>query len=273
MERTRELDQANEELRYMDEMKSNFLSTVSHEIRTPLSAMLGFTEVIGGTIEKNIFPRLDFTDRTIAKAAEKITRDLNIIMSEGGRLSTLIGNLLNISKIESGETDLKREELAASELIGQSLSATKSIVEKAELTVYTEIEIDLPRISGDRDMLTEVIINLISNAVKFTREGYIRISAVNSGDGILFSVEDTGIGIKEEGRNNIFDRFYKSENAAGKEKNTGTGLGLYICRQIIEKHGGAIWVESQYGEGSTFYFTVPHEMEKMEEDALAKKST
>lgn len=257
-ERTKELDQANEQLRHADEMKSDFLSAVSHEIRTPLSAILGFTELITGKIEKTILPNVDLNDKKIQKAAEKISRDLNIIVSEGDRLSTLVDNLLNISKIESGKMDWRNEMLDISEMIAQSLLITKPIIEKAGLVIHMDIEADLPKVSGDKDMLTRVFINLISNAVKFTREGHIKVCARNSGDVILVSIEDTGVGIKEINLDKVFERFYKSENRIERERINGMGLGLYICKQIIEEHGGEIWVKSQLGKGSSFYFTIPH---------------
>ena len=257
IERTEALNQANEQLRHADEMKSDFLSMVSHEIRTPLSAILGFTELITGKIEKTILPNMDVKDGKIQKAAEKIRRDLSIILSEGDRLSTLVNDLLNLSKIESGKMDWRNEILNAAEPIGQAMSVARPLIEKAGLAVNVNIEADLPKISGDRDMLTQVLINLLSNAVKFTREGGITVCAKNSGSGILISVEDTGAGIGEDHLNRVFERFYKSENRAEKERNDGIGLGLYICKQIIEKHGGKIWAESQLGKGSTFYFTLP----------------
>lgn len=257
-ERTKELNRANEQLRHADEMKSDFLSTVSHEIRTPLNSILGFTELIAGKIEKTILPTIDLKDKKIQRAAERICRDLNIIRSEGDRLSTLVDNLLNLSKIESGKMEWKNELLDLSELIGQSVSVTEPLIEKARLTVRMDIEADLPKISGDKDMLARVLINLISNAVKFTREGYIKVCAKNAGGEILVSVEDTGVGIGEDHLNKIFERFYKVEPSFTRVNgNNNTGLGLYICKQIIEKHGGRIWAESQAGRGSTFYFTIP----------------
>jgi signal transduction histidine kinase/ligand-binding sensor domain-containing protein len=256
-ERTKELYEVNERLHHSDEMKSNFLSVVSHEIRTPLSAMLGFTELIAGKIEKIILPNLDLKDKKIQKAAEKISRDLNIIISEGDRLSALIDNLLNISKIESGKMDWKNKRLDISELIRQSLLAMKPIIEKAGLEVHTDLETDLPEISGDWDMLTRVFINLISNAVKFTTKGFIKVCAKRSGAGILVSIEDTGAGIREDHLDRVFERFFRADSPpSGNIGDSNIGLGLYICKQIVEKHNGTIWVESQLGKGSIFYFTI-----------------
>ncbi len=261
IERTKELNRANEQLRHADEMKSNFLSVVSHEIRTPLSAILGFTELIAGKIEKTILPNIDLKDKKIQKTAEKISRDLNIIKSEGDRLSTLVNNLLNISKIESGKMDWRTEMLDISKIIEQALSITKPIIEKTGLTAHVDIEADLPEVSGDKDMLTQVLINLISNAVKFTGEGYIKVCAQNSDNEILVSIEDTGIGIRKDYLDRVFDRFFKaSPSFARNNGNNNIGLGLYLCKQIVEKHDGIIWAESQLGLGSTFYFTLPYHM-------------
>lgn len=258
IERTKELNLANEQLRYAGEVKSNFLSMVSHEIRTPLSSILGFTELIADKIEKSILPGIDLNDFKAQRAAEKISRDLNIILSEGDRLSSLVNNLLNISKIESGKMDFKKEMLDIGELIKQSLIITKPIIEKPRLEIYTEISPDLPLVSGDRDMLTQVFINLISNAVKFTKNGYIRVCAEMSHHSVLVLIEDTGIGIDESQLNMIFERFYKIDSPEDKNHgNNSMGLGLYICKQIIEKHQGRIWMKSEISKGSKVYFTLP----------------
>ncbi|EHQ89674.1 two-component regulator propeller domain-containing protein [Desulfosporosinus youngiae] len=256
LERTKELDRANAQLRQADEMKSNFISMVSHEIRTPLGAILGFAELISDKIERIVLPNLDLNDKKVQKATERIGRNLNIILAEGDRLSALVDNLLNISKIESGKMDWRNELLDISELIEQILLITKPIVTKAGLTIQADVEADLPKVTGDKDMLTQVFVNLISNAVKFTKAGWIKICAKRSGHEILVSIEDTGAGIPEAHLPKVFDRFYKVEpSPAGNKGNTGIGLGLYICAQIIEKHKGKIWAESQVGKGSTFYFT------------------
>jgi signal transduction histidine kinase/ligand-binding sensor domain-containing protein len=258
IESTKELNQANEQLRHTGEMKSNFLSVVSHEIRTPLCAILGFTELIADKIERIILPNIDLNDKKIYKAAEKISRDLNIIISEGDRLSTLVNTLLNVSKIEAGKMDFKSEILEIGELVDQSLLITKPIIEKARLAIYVDIEADLPKVPGDRDMLTQVFINLISNAVRFTKEGYIKVCAKKSHNEILVSIEDTGIGIDESRLNMIFERFYKVGPSTGKNyRNDSIGLGLYICKQIIENHRGKIWMASEIGKGSIIYFTIP----------------
>jgi len=262
-ERTKELYRANEQLRQADEMKSNFLSMVSHEIRTPLSAILGFVELVAGKIEKTILPNINLEDKKVRKAAETINRDLTIILSEGDRLTTLVDNLLNISKIESGRVGQKGEMLDVLAVIEQALLIGKPMIEEAGLGIHLDIADDLPKISGDKDMLTQVFINLISNAVKSTGEGYIKISVKNSGGAILVAIEDTGAGIPEDHLQRIFEKYYKLEPSLAKNnKNNHLGLGLYICKQIIEQHGGMIWAESRLDKGSVFYFTIPHLQDK-----------
>jgi signal transduction histidine kinase len=262
-EKTQELNQANEQLRQADALKSNFLSLVSHEIKTPLNAILGFAELITGKIEKTILPKVDLREEKTQKAAETIVRDLNILASEGDRLVALVNNLLNISKIEAGKIDWNSRPLSISALVGQSLSITKPMIEKSGLAVQVAIDEDLPEISGDQDMLTQVLINLISNAVKFTREGYLKISARHYEGQILVSLEDTGMGIREDHLSKIFEKFYKAEPSLSANNGTSNvGLGLYISKQIIEQHGGTIWAESQFGKGSTFYFTLPYYSEQ-----------
>ncbi|MEN6389661.1 MAG: two-component regulator propeller domain-containing protein [Syntrophomonas sp.] len=255
-ERTRELNEANELLRQADAAKSGFLSMVSHEIRTPLSAIMGFTELIAGKIEKVILPEIDPTDPKVQKAAQTVSRDLDIIVSEEERLAALVDSLLNISKIESGRIDWESENLHLDEIVERALSITSPLIEKAGLDLYVNIEKDLPEVRGNRDMLTQAIINLLSNAVKFTDKGFIKLDMQNSDGGILVSIEDTGTGIKPDLLERVFDRFYRVRSAAG-ENNPGMGLGLYICRDIIEKHGGKVWAESRPGRGSCFYFIVP----------------
>ncbi len=264
MERTRALNLANEQLHQINQVKSDFLSMVSHEIRTPLSAILGFTELIAAKIEKAILPRIDLRDQKIRKATETIDRDLNIILSEGDRLSALVDNLLNISKIESGKMDRANDAVAVPEIIEQSLLTARPLMEKAGLSLVVEVEDGLPEILGDKDMLAQVLINLIANAVKHTREGHIRVGAAVAATGgeILFSVADTGAGISDDHLDKIFDRFYKVKSHLGKNSGSGgLGLGLYICKQIIENHGGKIWAKSRPGKGSTFYFTLPAHLE------------
>ncbi|NLG32803.1 MAG: hypothetical protein GX550_04715 [Syntrophomonadaceae bacterium] len=259
-ERTRELNRVNEELRRADEEKSNFLTMVSHEIRTPLSAILGFTELIAAKIENTILPHIDLRDKKVHKVTETVGRDLKIILSEGDRLAALVDNLLNVSKIESGKMDRGNEAVGVPKIIEQSLLTTRPLIEKAGPSLILEVEDGLPEILGDKDMLVQVFINLITNAVKHTRDGYVRIGAASSGSGneILFSVTDTGPGIPDEHQDKIFDRFHKVRSHWAKSDGSGgLGLGLYICRQIIENHGGKIWVDSQAGQGSTFYFIFP----------------
>lgn len=257
-EKTRELYLANAQLRQADELKSNFLALVSHEIRTPLSAMLGFTERIAYRIEKIVLPSLDLQDPQIQTAAAKLGRDLKIVVAEGDRLAALVDNLLDIARIESGKTDRQDGIVEIAGLIEQALSVTKPLLEKKGLAVRVEMEAGLPKISGDRDQLLQVVINLLSNAVKFTREGHIRICVQSFKKEMLVSITDTGAGIAAQHLPHVFDRFYKTAPAAEKEdSNKQWGLGLYICKQIIEKHGGKIWVESEPSAGSIFYFTLP----------------
>ncbi|MGE5543991.1 MAG: sensor histidine kinase [Bacillota bacterium] len=225
--------------------------------------ILGFVELVAGKIEKTILPNINLEDKKIRKAAETIKRDLNIILSEGDRLTTLVDNLLNISKIESGRVNQKREILDIPAVIEQALLIGRPMIEEAGLGIHMDIADDLPKISGDKDMLTQVFINLISNAVKSTSEGHIKISAKNSGGAILVAIEDTGVGIPEDQLQRIFERYYKLEPSLVKNhKNAHLGLGLYICKQIIEQHGGTIWAESSLDKGSVFYFTIPHLQDK-----------
>lgn len=183
---------------------------------------------------------------------------MQIILVEGDRLAALVDNLLNISKIESGKTDWQCGKVNISALIDQALAITRPVIEKTGPTVQVDIEAGLPDISGDKNMLIQVLLNLLANAAKFTREGSVKVSTRNSGSGVLVAVSDTGSGIAPDHLDRIFEQFYQGKSpAAGSSENKGIGLGLYICKQIVEKHNGRIWADSQLDQGSTFYFHLP----------------
>jgi len=279
-ERTQQLQQAKAEAEAANEAKSNFLSTVSHELRTPLTSIIGFAKINAKRFVDRILPILSAKDDKAIHAAEQIEHNNAIIISEGRRLTSLINDLLDLAKIESGRVDWKKEKVAPHQLIQQATSATSSLIEqKPKVRLVVDLPEQLPAIEGDKDRLIQVLINLISNAVKFTESGTIRISCrlkkaqagqhPVSPEGkkgaedtqaasakLIFKVEDTGSGIPEDQQQQIFEKFKQvDDNQTGKPK--GTGLGLPICKEIIEHHKGKIWVESVFGKGSTFIFSLP----------------
>ena len=242
----------------VDRMKTDFISTVSHELRTPLTSVLGFTSLVREKLEADIFPLLADSDRKVQKTIRRLNENLNIIVAEAERLTALINDVLDIAKMESGkiEWDLKPIDLA--DTVNRALTATASLFEGTSLALFRDIATDLPPVIADRDRIIQVAINLISNAVKFTDRGCITCRVARDGDWAVVSVTDTGIGIAPGDREKIFEKF-KQVGETLTEKPKGTGLGLPICKQIVEYHGGRIWVESEFGRGSAFFFALPFE--------------
>ncbi|MEO0683886.1 MAG: hybrid sensor histidine kinase/response regulator, partial [Cyanobacteria bacterium J06649_11] len=240
----------------VDRMKTDFISTVSHELRTPLTSVLGFTSIIQEKLEENVFPLLPDDNRKTKKTVKRVKDNINIIISEAERLTTLINDVLDIAKMEAGKIDWKQEEISIEQIIERSLAATSALFTTKNLELIRNIEPELPQIVGDGDRLMQVLINLISNAVKFTDEGSITCGAKVIENNIVVTVIDTGSGISQEDQPKVFDKF-KQVGEIFTDKPQGTGLGLPICKQIIEHHGGHIWVESDSGRGSTFLFSLP----------------
>jgi signal transduction histidine kinase len=255
-ERTSELREANEKLKELDKIKSDFLSTVSHELRTPLTSVLGFTKIIKKRFEEVIVPQIKTEDGKTLKAMRQIGENVSIIISEGERLTSLINDVLDITKIEAGKVEWKMEPLLMSDIIGQATAATLSLFEQKGLKLIKYVEDNLPVINGDKHRLMQVVINLISNAVKFTDEGIVTCAVRKTGNDVTVSVVDTGRGIDPSDHENVFEKF-KQVGDTLTDKPRGTGLGLPICKQIVAHHGGRIWVESEQSKGSTFAFTIP----------------
>jgi PAS domain S-box-containing protein len=240
----------------IDRMKTDFISTVSHELRTPLTSVLGFAEIIKDRLEDYIFPKLDITEKKTAKSVELIRGNIGIIIAEGTRLTSLINDVLDIAKMEAGKIDWKRNPVDIKELVAKAIAATSSLISQKGLRMIAEVDEGLSVITGDGDRLLQVMINLISNACKFTESGSITCRAHTAEGGVVVSVSDTGMGIKKEYLKLVFEKF-KQVGDTLTDKPKGTGLGLPISKQIVEHHGGRIWVESSPGEGSTFSFTLP----------------
>jgi signal transduction histidine kinase len=240
----------------VDRMKNDFISIVSHELRTPLTSIIGFTKLIRKKLEDVLFPCMGSPEGKLLKAREQVSSNLGIIISEGERLATLINDVLDIAKMEAGKIEWKTETLSVCGLIDRAFDATSSLFQEKRLSFRKEIEDGLPDISGDGDRLIQVLINLLSNAVKFTEKGRVSCRAFSDGDTITLSVEDTGIGIAKDDIELVFEKF-KQVGDAHTDRPRGTGLGLPICKQIVEYHGGRLWVESELGKGSVFSFTIP----------------
>ncbi len=250
-----ELRHANEQLRELDRLKSQFLANMSHELRTPLNSIIGFSRVMLKGIDG---PLTDLQ-----------RQDLTTIHESGQHLLGLINDMLDQSKIEAGKMELTFEYFPIERVIKGVMSTATALVKDKPIELRLEIPDDLPNVWGDEFRTRQILLNLVSNAAKFTEEGSITISAfVTQEDGDKFlqiSVSDTGIGIAEEDMDRIFEAFLQVDSSTTR-KVGGTGLGLPISKSLVELQGGRIWVESELGVGSTFSFTVPlHPREEPQE--------
>ena len=244
-----------------NESKSAFLANVSHELRTPLTSILGFARIVQKRLTERVLPYIVQEDARMQRAVEQIEENLKIILSEGDRLTILINDVLDLEKIRAGKMVWKMQPLNPVEIIEQARGATSVLFEGKNLTWVNRVPADLPMIMGDRDRLVQVCINLISNAVKFTSAGTITCGAevVERRDHqreVVVRLIDQGIGIAREDQALVFEKF-KQVGDTLTNKPKGTGLGLPISKEIVEKHGGRIWLESEPGQGSTFFFSLP----------------
>jgi signal transduction histidine kinase len=240
--------------------KSAFLSSVSHELRTPLTSVVGFSRLIQRRLDEVIFPAVPRGDPKRDRAMQQVSGNLAIIVEESQRLTSLINDTLDLAKIEAGRMEWRREPVSMADVITRAAAATASLIDDSGPTMRLDVAADLPIVTGDRDRLIQVVINLISNAVKFTPSGSIACSARPGEDdgraAVIVSVADTGRGIAPEDHARIFEQFGQATDTV-PDGPRGTGLGLPICRQIVEHHGGRLWLESTLGQGSTFSFSLP----------------
>ncbi|MEH1962091.1 MAG: response regulator [Nostoc sp.] len=240
----------------IDQMKTDFISTVSHELRTPLTSVLGFASIIKEKLETDVFPLLSTEDRKLQKTIKRVGDNLNIIVSEAERLTYLINDVLDIAKMEAGKVEWQMQPIDPSELLNLASNSTAGLFQTNGLELVCEIEPGLPQIVGDRNRLLQVLINLISNAVKFSESGSVICRVKRENNGVCISVIDTGVGIAPEDQPKVFEKFRQVGDTL-TDKPKGTGLGLPICKEIVDHHGGRIWVESEPGNGSTFSFIIP----------------
>ena len=240
-----------------NETKSAFLSTVSHELRTPLTSVLGFAKIIKKRLEEKIFPLIDKSDAKIGKVVGQVSENLHVVISEGERLTHLINDVLDLAKIEAGKMDFAHDSISMPEIAERAIAATTSLFEQKALKLIKQIEPNLPDVIGDKDKLIQVVINLISNSVKFTDTGSITCSIFSEKDELIVSIRDTGIGIAPQDFGAVFEQFKQVGGDTLTDKPKGTGLGLPICKEIVEHLGGRIWLESEIGKGSTFSFALP----------------
>ena len=239
-----------------NEAKSAFLANVSHELRTPLTSIMGFTRIVQKRLQDRIIPLVTVNDAQVQRAIVQVDSNLKIVLSEGERLTSLINNLLDLEKIRAGKMDWHMKEVHIAEIVDQAWAASSSLLDNKGLTWVREIPADLPPVSGDHDRLVQVIINLISNAVKFTEKGSITCRVTASAEELVVCMQDQGIGIDKKDQVLVFEKFRQVGDTL-TNKPPGTGLGLPICKEIIEHHGGRMWLDSEPGKGSSFFFSLP----------------
>jgi len=247
------LEREVEQLKRLDEVKSNFLSMVSHELRTPLSVMLGNL----GMAWKGKYGELP----------EKFKEKLGVVLKRGWQLNDLIANLLNLAKIESGKLDLQKEDVEVQQAVHDAVAELEDSIRKKSLEIVTAVSDSAKIVRADPSMFHRLLVNLAANAVKFTPDnGNIEISAEKAGDHTMITVRDTGIGIPDDALPHVFDRFYQVDDTSTR-KYGGTGLGLAIVRQIVEVHRGFIEIKSREGEGTVVAMYFPlHDMEAERQD-------
>ncbi|HWQ70578.1 MAG TPA: ATP-binding protein [Patescibacteria group bacterium] len=266
-ERTSQLEETNRDLSRASRHKSEFLANMSHELRTPLNAILGFTELI--------------IDGIYGQVPDELRESMEDIRINGRHLLRLINDVLDLSKIEAGQMRLNLGEYSIQSLIDSAISATRSLAAEKRLELVAQVEADLPPALGDSKRMTQVLMNLVGNAIKFTPgSGSVTVTAKSvsssefqvpssqpetrnpkpetpkSPDFIEISVADTGIGIPAEELKSIFSEFRQVDSSITREYG-GSGLGLSIAKRLVEMHEGSIWADSQVGKGSIFYVRIP----------------
>src|SRR5215469_14356641 len=250
IENVRLFEEIQEKSRQIEEAskhKSQFLANMSHELRTPLNAILGYAELV--------------LDGIYGEAPDKMRNVLERIQTNGKHLLGLINDVLDLSKIEAGQLVLSLNDYSVKDMMQGVYVAVEPLAGNKKLNFRLEVPPDLPPARGDERRLSQVLLNLVGNAIKFTDTGEVAMRASAANGSYTVAVRDTGPGIAEADQAKIFEEFQQSESTHTKAKG-GTGLGLAIAKRIVEMHGGRLWVESQLGNGSTFFFTVPLRVEQ-----------
>jgi K+-sensing histidine kinase KdpD/CheY-like chemotaxis protein len=244
-----------ERLAEVDKMKTQFLATMSHELRTPLNSIIGFTRVI----LKEIDGPLTDLQRT----------DLQTVYDSGNHLLGLINNILDVMRIEAGKMEIAIEDVEIPPTVSGVLEVAKALVKDKGIELQQDLPDDLPIIRADGRRVRQILLNLVGNAAKFTEEGFIRVEVRADANDVTFAVVDSGIGIEADKLAMIFEAFTQVD-ASSTRKAGGTGLGLSICQSFVQMHGGRIWVESDFGKGSTFYFSLPIDGPPLAEEERAE---
>jgi signal transduction histidine kinase/HAMP domain-containing protein len=251
-----ELRRAKEAAEAARAAMSEFVANASHELRTPLTHIYGFAKRSLKDLSARVFPKVQDADRRTQRAMDEVAESMDIIVDEGERMTDLITDMLDLAKIEAGKVEWDMQPLSVAELIERATATTSYLFDQKNLILIKDYDTALPEVVGDRESLIRVMLNLISNAVKFTERGSVTCQARRRNGEIVVSVIDTGRGIAAADHARVFEKFAQAGDPhTGRSK--GTGLGLPISKEIVEHHGGRIWLESEQGKGSTFSFTLP----------------
>jgi signal transduction histidine kinase len=238
----RDLLRAKQEAEAADRTKSAFLASMSHELRTPLNSIIGFT----GLLLQGLAGPL----------TEEQAKQLGMVKNSGKHLLALINDVLDISKIEAGEIKVENEEFDIGESVNNVVQTVRPLADKKRLLLNVQIAPDIGVVTSDRRRFEQILMNLLGNAIKFTEQGAVHVGVSMKNGQVSVSVSDTGMGIKREDVDRLFQPFSQLDTGIAR-KHEGTGLGLSICKRLIEKMGGGITVDSEWGRGSTFKFTLP----------------
>ena len=241
-ERTQELEIAKERAESADRLKSAFLATMSHELRTPLNSIIGFTGLLLMGLVGPLNPEQ--------------TKQLAMVQDSARHLLELINDVVDISKIEAGQFELAHEPFDMHTALQQSIAKIRPLADKKGLARTQTIAPAVGQIVGDQRHVEQIILNLLSNAVKFTDQGQVSVTCAVEGDRLVTRVTDTGIGIRPEQADTLFQPFRQLDTGITRQ-HEGTGLGLSICKRLVEAMGGTIWLESAWGQGSCFAFALP----------------
>jgi signal transduction histidine kinase len=227
----------------IERAKNDIISIVAHELRTPMTSIKGYTDLM--------------LQGAMGLLTEGQQHFLSIVKSNVDRLSRLVSDLLDITRIEAGSIELELVPMQLAEIVPEVCESVAEAVEERDLTLNVDVTTPIPTVRADRNRIIQVLVNLLSNAYRYTPPGgSIQVSVRPLEDTVLVQIADTGIGIAKEDQKKIFERFYRVEHDLVK-KESGTGLGLSIVKSLVELHGGRLWLESELGRGSTFSFALP----------------
>lgn len=244
----KDLERKNNELKTLDQLKSKFLAVVSHELRTPITIVLQTVENIA--------------DGAFGEINDKQKLWLKRIEENAGRLGNLVNDILDFSRLQARSVPMKRERIRVDRIVASAVDNMAMLARQKDVSLIAAIDAPLPKIWANGPRIEQVVVNLIANAIKFTPAGgRVEVRASAASDSCQVAVVDTGPGISEEDLKMIFDPFVQAVNDGSKAPLTsGVGLGLAICKEIVDQHQGKIWVESELGKGSRFFFSLPNDI-------------